>query len=108
MSISRSASVRGSCFAAAEHRECRISLPACFQQQSPRGGCRLEERYSGIVEETGQTGSIDCDVAVDQLNATADDQWQEDLESGDVKGERRDRQESVLCAHRQEFPHRLQ
>jgi hypothetical protein len=93
-------------FAAAEDPHVGIPGPSRLDEHLPERRCRLHHGGAYLDDRVGQRGRIRGHAPADEGQARSDDQRKEQLEAGDVEGDRRDGEQDVglgeagLDAHR--------
>ena len=83
-------------FATAENSgQRRLALPPRLKQQLPRGGRRLHHRDGMALNQRKQRLAVDRLVRLCDDDTGTAEQWQEQFQRSDIKGDGRDRQQPV-------------
>ena len=99
---------RGQRFSPAQDPQLRVPLPARCEQHPKCGRCGLNDVRLNSSDAFAQGVRIRDHWRLDQFDATARDERQPDLESGDIERERGDRQQRFPRREAGSLLHRLQ
>ncbi len=86
-------------FAAAEHFQLRVAGPLHVEEQAPGRGCGLQEGDIVRRELMQQAEAVGGVLAAEHDELRAGNERQEELEAGDVEGDRGHGQQHVLGGH---------
>jgi hypothetical protein len=87
--------IRRQSFPSAEQLQPRSSSPAGLERQTPRHRRGLHHGDSFVTQQAGEGGAIEGGGAWCNYHLCATDQWQIQLEPGDVEGESSHSQQSI-------------